>query len=50
MIYYFYGKERFLNQKKAQEYTEKYKNKYPASLGFYVYSRKFGGRRSVKKA
>ena len=38
MIYYFYGKERFLNQKKAQEYTEKYKNKYPASLGFYSFS------------
>jgi len=37
MIYYFYGKERFLNQKKAQEYTEKYKNKYPASLGFYAF-------------
>jgi DNA polymerase III delta subunit len=37
MIYYFYGKERFLNQKKAQEYTEKYKNKYPASLGFYSF-------------
>lgn len=37
MIYYFYGQDQFLNERRVRLYVEKYSEKYPRGAGLYVF-------------